>query len=324
MRGNVSIAGGSGFVAGELLRLLESHPGATVVSVLSETQEGQTLGQVHDGLDTLASLRFTSRIAEETELVFLCLPHGAAAGFLQSRELPGHCRVIDLSRDHRVRAGEWIYGLPELARAEIRRAHEDGRHIANPGCFATAIQLGLLPLLRSGALTGDVHTSAITGSTGAGRAALPTLQHAWRHDNAQVYQAFTHPHLEEIRATMRRVLPVFDGRHFFIPYRGSFTRGIIATSYAACDLTTDALRALYRETYASHPFVTVVDGEPALKQVINTNQCMIGVRAIDGMCVVVTVIDNLLKGAAGQAVQNMNLLFGLDERAGLRLKASVY
>lgn len=324
MHAKVAIAGGSGFVAGELLRLLETHPVASVVSVSSETQVGRALGQVHDGLDELASLRFEAEIADDADLLFLCLPHGEADAFLADRRIPARCRVIDLSRDHRTSGGAWIYGLPELAREEIRRARENDRHIANPGCFATAIQLGILPLLAAGLLRGDVHTSAVTGSTGAGRASLPTLQHAWRHDNMQVYQAFIHPHLAEIRATLRHILPSYDGRHHFIPYRGSFTRGIIATSYTACELTTDALAALYRETYASHPFVTVVDGDPALKQVVNTNQCVVGVRAIDGMCVVVTVIDNLLKGAAGQAVQNMNLLLGLDERAGLRLKASVY
>lgn len=321
---DVSIAGGSGMVAGELLRLLVHHPSVTVASVVSATQAGTRIASAHDGVEDLGDLRFTETPSTGSDVLFLCLPHGEAETFLASYPPAKGCTVIDLSRDHRTGASEYLYGLPELRRNAIGEARARGRHVANPGCFATAIQLGLLPLLRAGLLHGDVHSSAVTGSTGAGRAALPTLHFTWRHDNMQVYQPFSHAHLDEIDATIHGLQPAFDGKHFFIPYRGPFTRGIIATSYTSCALSGEELRALYREAYAGHPFTTVVDGSPALKSVVNTNHCHVWVDAIDGMCCAVTVIDNLLKGAAGQAVQNMNLLFGLDERSGLRLKAGAF
>lgn len=322
---NASVAGGGGFVAGELLRLLAVHPSVRLASVVSSTQSGTPVSQVHDGLGELESMTFTGTVSGETDVLFLCLPHGEAAAFLDAQQVPAGCSVIDLSRDHRtVEDGGYIYGLPEMNRDAIRTARARGAFVANPGCFATAIQLGILPLLQAGVLTGDVHTSAITGSTGAGRSSLPTLHYSWRHDNMQVYQPFAHPHLEEIRATAQRLQPGFAGRHFFIPYRGPFTRGIIATSYTVCDQSAEEIRELYRVCYETHPFVTVSAESPSLKQVVNTNHCRVSVDVIDGMCVAVSVIDNLLKGAAGQAVQNMNLLFGLDERSGLRLKASAF
>jgi N-acetyl-gamma-glutamyl-phosphate reductase len=322
---NVSIAGGAGFVAGELLRVLAGHPSVRLASVLSSSQTGAALSTVHDGLEELEAMTFAGEVAEETDVLFLCLPHGESGSFLASHRLPPDCTIIDLGRDHRCESGDgFVYGLPEAARERLRGVRPAGLHVANPGCFATAIQLGLLPLMQQGMLHGDVHTSAITGSTGAGRSSLPTLHYSWRHDNVQAYQVFTHAHLEEIRATMNRLQPGYAGRHYFIPYRGPFTRGIIASSHTTCDRSTDELRTLYRAAYAEHPFVTVTDGNPSIKQVVNTNHCLLTVAAIDGMCVVTTVIDNLLKGAAGQAVQNMNLLFGLDERSGLRLQASAY
>ncbi|MBR9975012.1 MAG: N-acetyl-gamma-glutamyl-phosphate reductase [Bacteroidetes bacterium] len=320
----VSIAGGSGLVAGELLRLLVHHPSVSITSVASASQAGTRVAAAHDGVEDLGDLRFADAPSTSSDVLFLCLPHGEAEGVLVSFPPDERCTVIDLSRDHRTGTSEYLYGLPELHRDELAQARARGQHVANPGCFATAVQLGLLPLLREGLLRGDVHSSAVTGSTGAGRAALPTLHFTWRHDNMQVYQPFTHAHLDEIDTTIRRLQPAFEGKHFFIPYRGPFTRGIIATSYTPCALAAEDLRALYQDTFAGHPFTTVVDGSPALKSVVNTNHCHVWVDSIDGMCVAVSVIDNLLKGAAGQAVQNMNLLFGLDERSGLRLKASAF
>jgi N-acetyl-gamma-glutamyl-phosphate reductase len=325
MKANVSIAGGGGFTAGELLRLLAAHPSVRIASVVSSSRAGSPVAAAHDGLEDIGTLAFTDSVAADTDVLFLCLPHGESDAFLASQAVAEGCTVIDLSRDHRTDlTGRYVYGLPEAARDEILTAREKGVHVANPGCFATAIQLGLLPLLRAGILRGDVHTSAITGSTGAGRAALPTLHYSWRNDNVQVYDAFTHPHLDEMRATVGRFQPGYAGRHFLIPYRGPFTRGIIATSYTACDRSAAEIRALYRDGFADHPFVTVIAESPSLKQVVNTNRCIISVDVHDGMCVAVSVIDNLLKGAAGQAVQNMNLLLGLDERSGLRLKASAF
>ncbi|MBE0646031.1 MAG: N-acetyl-gamma-glutamyl-phosphate reductase [Bacteroidetes bacterium] len=325
MKIKVSIGGGSGFVAGELLRVLAAHPDTLIVSVLSTTHEGKSVTEVHDGLEELSGLKFADKISTDTDVLFLCLPHGETDAFLRAQAIPAGCSIIDLSRDHRG-AGDprFLYGLPEAMRERLREARASGLHVANPGCFATAIQLGLLPLLVEGGIQGDIHTSAVTGSTGAGRAQLPTLHYSWRHDNIQVYSAFTHSHLDEIRTTMKGLQPEYTGHHFFIPYRGPFTRGIIATSYTAFDGTPDDARDLYASTYAGHPFVMVSEQSPSLKQVVNTNRCIVSVDVIDGMCVTVSVIDNLLKGAAGQAVQNMNLLFGLDERSGLQLKASAF
>lgn len=322
---NAAIAGGSGFVAGELLRVLAGHPSVRIVSVVSASQAGKSVAATHDGLEDIAGLVFSDSLSRETDVLFLCLPHGEADGFLASHSISPSCVIIDLSRDHRnSEASRYIYGLPEAARDQLRTGREDGFHVANPGCFATAIQLGFLPLLRAGILHGDIHTSAVTGSTGAGRAQLTTLQFSWRHDNMQVYNTFTHSHLDEMRATMMRYQPGYEGRQYFIPYRGPFTRGIIATSYTAYEGSTEDASALYRNYYDGHPFVTVSETGPSLKQVVNTNRCIVHVEAIDGMCVAVSVIDNLLKGAAGQAVQNMNILFGLDERSGLQLKASAF
>lgn len=322
---NASIAGGGGFAAGELLRILAAHPSVRIASVISTSQAGNSVASVHDGLEDIAELEFGARVAEETDVLFLCLPHGEADAFLAGHAVSSSCTIVDLSRDHRnAKASRYIYGLPEAAREQVRSAREDGFHIANPGCFATAVQLGFLPLLQSGVLHGDIHTSAVTGSTGAGREQLPTLHFSWRHDNMQVYSPFTHSHLEEMRTTIERMQPGYGGRHFFIPYRGPFTRGIIATSYTAYEGSAEEARELYRSFYEGHPFVTVGDASPSLKQVVNTNRCIVHVDVIDGMCVAVSVIDNLIKGAAGQAVQNMNLLFGLDERSGLQLKASAF
>ncbi len=325
MKIRASVAGGSGFAAGELLRLLAVHPDVTVVSVLSRSHAGAPLSRVHDGMSDLPDLVFGETLSPDTDVLFLCLPHGEAAGFLTSNPPPSGCTIIDLSRDHRSAADtRFVYGLPELVREQLRTARAAGMHIANPGCFATAIQLGLLPLLQMGKVTSDIHTSAVTGSTGAGRAQAETLHYSWRHDNMQVYSAFTHSHLAEMRETMVRLQPGYEGRHYFVPYRGPFTRGIIATSYTQFDGSTEEARVLYRRAYDEHPFVSVVADSPSIKQVVNTNRCLISVEVIDGMCVAVSVIDNLLKGAAGQAVQNMNILFGLDERSGLRLKASAF
>ncbi|MDT8323577.1 MAG: N-acetyl-gamma-glutamyl-phosphate reductase [Bacteroidota bacterium] len=322
----MGIIGGSGMAAGELLRLLEGHDRVQLRSVVSRSHTGQCLGEVHDGLGELAGHRFAEAPVDDVDVLFLALPHGESAPLIAALDISPGTTVIDLGSDHRLRTPEqgFIYGLTEAARPLLREARASGQHVANPGCFATALQLGLLPLLHAGLLRGDVHSSAVTGSTGAGSAMLPTTHFSWRQGNMQVYKAFRHQHLAEIRATIDRYAGNDAGHHFFVPYRGPFTRGIIATSYTAFEGNASEAEALFREQYAAEEFVRYSAEQPALKQVVNTNRCLVSTEVIDGMCIVTTVLDNLLKGAAGQAVQNMNLLFGFEEGQGLRLKASVY
>ncbi|MCB2205802.1 N-acetyl-gamma-glutamyl-phosphate reductase [bacterium] len=326
MRYKIAILGGSGLVAGELLRLLEQHADTEVVSVVSASQAGQKLGSVHQGLTALSDMPFAGEAVAEADILFLALPHGESAAALRTLTISQGTTVIDLSADHRLRdaSADFVYGLTEDRREEIRGARRRGKHIANPGCFATAIQLGLLPLLRAGLPVSDLHSSAVTGSTGAGNAQLPSTHFSWRQGNMQVYKPLTHQHLGEIRETLRRHVPGYEGRHFFIPYRGPFTRGIIACTYTAFDGDASAVADLYHGAYDLEHFVAVCEQQPALKDVVNTNNCQVHVEVREGMFVVTSVIDNLLKGAAGQAVQNMNLVLDLDEGEGLQLKASVY
>lgn len=324
----VGITGGAGFVAGELIRLLLRHPDVELRSVRSESHAGEPLYRAHPDLVGETSLRFTGKdeSLDDLDVLFMCSGHGASRSFLEKNDVPLNVRIIDLSNDFRLHedAGfqgrHFLYGLPELQREEIRRAD----FIANPGCFATLIQLALLPLAAHGLLKNDVHVNAVTGSTGAGAGLSPTTHFTWRNGNVSVYKPFTHQHLGEIVQTISGLQPGYDGRVRFIPVRGNFTRGIFASLYTECSLDREELDRLYREFYADHPFTVVMDSSPDLKPVVNTNKCLIHVDRHEDQLLVTGGIDNLLKGAAGQAVQNMNLMFGLDEKTGLQLKATAH
>ena len=324
----VGITGGAGYVAGELIRLLLRHPDVELRSVRSESHAGEPLHRAHPDLVGETSLCFSGKEVgfQDLDVLFLCSGHGASRSFLEQNEVPANVRVIDLSNDFRLRddadflGRRFIYGLPELARDEIRRADS----IANPGCFATLIQLALLPLAAHGLLNKDVHVNAVTGSTGAGAGLARTTHFTWRTGNVSVYKPFTHQHLGEILQTVSGVQPGYEGRVRFIPVRGNFTRGIFASLYTECEPGREELDRLYRDFYADHPFTVVTDSSPDLKPVVNTNKCVLHVDKHEDQVLVTGGIDNLLKGAAGQAVQNMNLMFGLDEKAGLHLKATAH
>lgn len=318
----VGIIGGAGYTAGELIRLLVNHPAAEIVFVHSSSNAGNLLSEVHAGLDGEAPMRFCAEYdLEQVDVVFLCSAHGQSRVWLAEQpKLPEGLRIIDLAQDFRDESEGFVYGLPELNRDRIRQA----RRVANPGCFATAIQLALLPLAAAGTLRDEVHVTAVTGSTGAGVKPSPTTHFSWRASNLSVYKAFTHQHLLEIGRNVRRLQPAFDRDINFVPMRGDFTRGILASLYTECALDDDALRKLYDDFYAAAAFTHVADRNVDLKQVVNTNKALVQVARHGSKAHIVTVIDNLLKGASGQAVQNMNLMFGLDEREGLRLKASAF
>lgn len=315
------IIGGAGYTAGELLRLLVNHPQVEIAFVHSTSNAGNRLTEVHTGLEGDTDLRFCAEYdLAAADVVFLCSAHGQSRVWLSEQRVPAGVKLIDLAQDFRDESEGFVYGLPELNRERIRTAER----IANPGCFATAIQLALLPLAAEGLLRGDVHVTAVTGSTGAGVKPSATTHFSWRASNLSVYKAFTHQHLLEIGRNLRLLEPAFDGRINFVPMRGDFTRGILASLYTDCPLDGEELRKLYADYYASAVFTHPAEGAVDLKRVINTNKALLGVGTHDGLAHVVSVIDNLLKGASGQAVQNMNLMFGLDEREGLRLKASAF
>ena len=310
------IIGGAGYTAGELVRILVNHPEAEIAWIHSESQAGKPVAEHHPGLVGDTNLVFTDRIdLEGIDVLFLCSAHGKSRGFWEEHPCPEGLKVIDLAQDFRDESDGYVYGLPELNRDRISKAQK----VANPGCFATAIQLALLPLAKAGLLWGDVHVQAVTGSTGAGVKPAPTTHFSWRSDNLSIYKVLTHQHLLEIR----RNLGVGDNLHF-IPVRGDFARGIFAVCETACSLTIKEVSALYKDFYADSPFTWVLSCPVDLKQVVNTNKCLIALEMHEGRLVITSVIDNLLKGASGQAVENMNLIFGLPETAGLRLKASVF
>ena len=310
------IIGGAGYTAGELVRLLVNHPAAEIAWIHSESQAGKAVADHHPGLVGDTDLVFTDQIdLEGIDVLFLCSAHGKSRAFWEEHPCPEGLKVIDLAQDYRDESDGYVYGLPELNRDRIQGASK----VANPGCFATAIQLALLPLAKAGLLRGDVHVQAVTGSTGAGVKPAPTTHFSWRSDNLSIYKVLTHQHLLEIR----RNLQVGDNLHF-VPVRGDFARGIFAVAELACSLTLEEVTDLYRSFYADAPFTWVLSGPVDLKQAVNTNKCLLSLEMHDGRLVVTSVIDNLLKGASGQAVENLNLMFGLPETAGLRLKASVF
>ncbi|MBQ4358299.1 MAG: N-acetyl-gamma-glutamyl-phosphate reductase [Paludibacteraceae bacterium] len=319
----VGIIGGAGYTGGELLRLLLNHPETKIVFVNSSSNAGNLLSDVHEGLLGETDLRFTDQLPfGDIDVLFSCLGHGDTKNFLENHEVPSKLRIVDFTQDFRIKAqdNDFVYGLPELNRESIKKAI----HVANPGCFATAIQLGLLPLAKAGLLTHSINTTAITGSTGAGVKPKSTSHFSWRTDNISVYKAFEHQHLHEIRQSLGQLQPEFATELNFIPVRGDFARGIFASTYMNSKLTIEEATELYREFYKDAVFTHVVDRDIDLKQVINTNKCLISLQKHGNKLLVLSVIDNLLKGAAGQALQNMNIMFGLDERAGLQLKPSAF
>ncbi len=316
----VGIVGGTGYTAGELMRILLGHSQFQLRSVTSRNAAGQRVSDVHTDLVQLSHLHFSTDLSADLDLVFLCLPHGQSRLWLEQNRLPASAKVVDLSRDYRLGNSEYVYGLPEVHRNRIVEVER----VANPGCFATAIQLALLPLAAAAELQQEIHISAITGSTGAGQTPLPTTHFSWRHGNVSVYKAFRHQHLEEIGQTLTFLQPGFDKPLTFIPFRGGFTRGILAAVYLESGLGQEAAAGMYADYYRDHPFVFITDKNPDLKQVVNTNNCILYLQKEAGKLMIISIIDNLVKGAAGQAVQNANLMFGLDEMDGLQLKASAF
>lgn len=318
----VGILGAAGYTGGELIRLLINHPQAEIVFANSESNAGNLICDVHEGLMGETDMRFTAEMPfNEVDVVFFCFGHGKSRAFLQEHTIPSHVRIIDLAQDFRI-AGEhdYVYGLSETHRQEISTC----MHLANPGCFATCIQLGLLPALKAGIISGDIHTNGITGSTGAGQKPGATTHFSWRNDNISIYKTFTHQHLHEINQTIHELQPQYDGQMFFIPQRGCFTRGIFVTSYARCNTPIEEVKAIYEDYYRDAAFTHVVSTSPDMKQVVNTNKALVYVERYADQLLMVSCIDNLLKGAVGQAVENMNLMFGLPEDTGLRLKASAF
>lgn len=318
----VGIIGGAGYTGGETLRLLLNHPEVKLLFVHSRSNAGKPLYALHNDLLGESDLHFTDAILE-ADVLFLCLGHGESKEFLQENTIPTHTKLIDLSQDFRLgenyEGSAFVYGLPELNCDEIRKA----RAVANPGCFATAIQLGLLPLAKVGMLE-EVYTTGITGSTGAGQKPQDTTHFSWRANNISAYKTLTHQHLSEIKQSLRQLQSNFDKAINFVPWRGNFTRGIFVSSCLSSSLPLEEITTLYKNFYQGHAFTQVSDTPIHLKQVVNTNKCFLHIEKEDGKVVIHTAIDNLLKGAAGQAVQNMNLLMGLEETSGLRLKSSAF
>ena len=319
----IGILGGAGYTAGELIRLLLNHPQATIGFVNSESNAGNLLTDVHEGLYGETDLRFTSDMPfDEVDVVFFCFGHGKSEAFLKEHTIPSHVKIIDLAQDFRLAAPDhdYIYGLPELNRQQICQA----QHVANPGCFATCIQLGLLPAAKMGLITSNVSVNAITGSTGAGQKPGPTTHFSWRVDNLSVYKPFRHQHIAEICQSLAQVQGQLDASIDFIPYRGNFARGIFATEVLHTDADIDTIVIGYKKFYQDACFTHYVDKPLDLKQVTNTNKALVHCDKIDDKLLITCCIDNLLKGAVGQAVQNMNLMFGIDETAGLRLKPNAF
>jgi len=318
------IIGGAGYTGGEMLRILVNHPDVDIAFVHSNSNAGNYIYEVHTDLFGDTDLKFTGELRTDIDVLFLCVGHGDAKKFLEANTIPDSVKIIDLSQDFRLsqnsklKSKNFIYGLPELNREAIKSA----QNIANPGCFATCLQLGLLPLVSKGLLNNEVHVSATTGSTGAGQSLSATSHFTWRNDNLSVYKAFNHQHLNEIGQSLKQLQPGFDQAINFIPYRGDFTRGIFASIYTESSLTEEEALKLYQDYYEGHPFTHVTNRNIDLKQVVNTNKVFLQVKKYDNKLFIISILDNLLKGASGQAVQNMNLIFGLDERAGLRLKAT--
>ena len=316
----IAIEGGAGYTAGELLRLLMYHPFSEVKYIHSESNAGKPVSSVHSGLLGDTDLVFNEIDFNDCDVLFLCKGHGQSVIFLKEHQLPPTLKIIDLSQDFRQEDNGFIYGLPELQQESIIR----GKRIANPGCFATAIELALLPLAAAGLLKNDIHVTAITGSTGAGQAPSDTTHFSWRNNNISVYKPFRHQHLKEIIMSIKKLQPGFDNELNLIPVRGNFSRGIFASMYTKCTDDYTNVKSFYKEYYSRHPFVIISDTIPDLKQVINTNKCLLYLEQFEDKIFIISIIDNLIKGASGQAVQNMNIMFGFPQDAGLRLKSIAF
>ena len=318
----VGILGAAGYTGGELIRLLLNHPETEIVFANSESNAGNPVSDVHEGLIGDTDLRFTDQMPfEDIDVVFFCFGHGKSEQFLKEHTIPTKVKIIDLAQDFRIKGNhDYVYGLPEINKEDIVRA----QHVANPGCFATAIQLALLPAANLNLLKEDVAVNAITGSTGAGQKPGATTHFSWRNNNLSIYKAFTHQHLAEIRQSLSQVQGYLDASIDFIPYRGDFARGIFCTSVIKTKAPAEDIVEAYKDFYRDAAFTHYSDKAIDLKQVVNTNKALVHVDCFEGKVLVTSAIDNLLKGAVGQAVQNMNIMFGIDEHAGLRLKASAF
>ena len=321
-RVRVGVLGAAGYTGGELIRLLLNHPETEIVFANSESNAGNLVSDVHEGLVGDTDLRFTDKMPfEQVDVVFFCFGHGKSEAFLKEHTVPSHVKIIDLAQDFRIAGNhDYVYGLPEINKEAITKA----QHLANPGCFATAIQLALLPAAHLNILKEDVAVNAITGSTGAGQKPGATTHFSWRNNNLSIYKAFTHQHLAEICQSLKQVQGYLDASIDFIPYRGDFARGIFCTAVIKTKAPAEDVVEAYRDFYADAAFTHYSEKAIDLKQVVNTNKALVHVDCFEGKILVTSAIDNLLKGAVGQAVQNMNLMFGIDETAGLRLKASAF
>ena len=319
------IVGGAGYTGGELVRLLVNHPHVDIAFVHSKSNAGNAISDVHTDLLGDTRMNFTGELNEDIDVLFLCVGHGDAKKFFDENEIPEKIKVIDLSQDFRLHerstnnGREFVYGLPELNKEKIRSA----KNIANPGCFATGIQLGLLPLAKAGMLS-EIHTTGITGSTGAGQGLTGSSHFSWRANNIQAYKTLSHQHLNEMGESFLQLAPKSNIQLHFVPWRGDFTRGIFTSSTITCDIKISELVDLYEAFYEDAPFTFVSQNAIFLKQVVNTNKCVLQLEKVGSKLVIHSAIDNLLKGASGQAVQNMNLMFGMDECAGLKLKANYF
>jgi N-acetyl-gamma-glutamyl-phosphate reductase len=319
----IGIIGGAGYTAGELIRLLINHPDAEIVFIHSNSNAGKKVTVIHEGLYGETDLVFTDAMhLKDIDVLFLCVAHGDAKKFMDSHNLPDELKVIDLSMDFRIEAEDnpFLYGLPELNRRAICKS----KYVANPGCFATCLELGLLPLAKNLLLNDDIIINAITGSTGAGVRPKSTTHFSWRNGNVSVYKPFAHQHIPEIKQSLQQLQKSFSAELSFIPYRGDFSRGIYATMIVKNSMKLEDVVALYKTYYAADSFTHVVEEEIDLKQVVNTNKCLIHLEKHEDKLLIICCIDNLLKGASGQAVHNMNLMFNLEETVGLRLKPSAF
>ena len=319
---NIGILGAAGYTGGELIRLLLNHPQAKIVFAHSESNAGNLVSDIHEGLVGDCELRFSLNCPfDQVDVVFFCFGHGKSEQFLKEHSIPANVKIIDLAQDFRIKGThDYVYGLPEINKSDIQQA----QHVANPGCFATCIQVALLPAAHLNLLKEDISVNAITGSTGAGQKPSATTHFSWRTGNLSIYKAFSHQHIAEISQSLRQVQGYLDASIDFIPYRGDFARGIFCTSVIKTKAPANDIVAAYKEFYQDAAFTHYSDKAIDLKQVVNTNKALVHVDGFDGKVLVTSCIDNLLKGAVGQAVQNMNLMFGIDERAGLRLKASAF
>ncbi len=318
----IGIIGATGYTGGELIRILLHHPGVIINFCYSRSQAGNKITDVHTDLFGDIDLVFTNEINTAVDVIFLCLPHGEAKQFLKKTNFSPTTKIIDLSNDFRLNknAENFIYGLPELNLTKIKEATK----IANPGCFATAIQLALLPLAQHNLLQSDIHISGVTGSTGAGASLSETTDFTWRNNNLSVYKPFTHQHLDEIAESILQLQHSYNHSINFIPYRGNFTRGIIVTIYTGFTGTLEEAKTIYNNFFKDSAFVNISEKNIDLKQVVNTNKCLLYLEKHNDKLMIVSVIDNLIKGASGQAVQNMNLMFGFNENEGLKLKSVAY